>query len=46
MEIFSSTKHVNLAKEFEKMINNDAKFELIGKVTLGLVCFRIKVSVK
>jgi glutamate/tyrosine decarboxylase-like PLP-dependent enzyme len=38
-------KHVDLAKEFEKLINQDERFEIIGEVTMGLVCFRLKVSV-
>jgi tyrosine decarboxylase len=34
--------HVKLAKYFESMVKNDSRFEIIGKVTMGLVCFRLK----
>jgi glutamate/tyrosine decarboxylase-like PLP-dependent enzyme len=34
--------HVSLAKEFEKLVRSDERFEIFGKVTLGLVCFRLK----
>lgn len=34
--------HVRLAKEFEKLLLADNRFEIVGKVTLGLVCFRLK----
>lgn len=34
--------HVSLAKEFEKCILSDNRFELFNKVTLGLVCFSLK----
>ena len=34
--------HVRLAKEFEKLVLSDERFEIVGKVTLGLVCFRLK----
>lgn len=34
--------HVLLAKEFEKLLLSDKRFEIFGKVTLGLVCFRLK----
>lgn len=34
--------HVDLAKEFEKLVLSDDRFEIFGKVTLGLVCFRLK----
>jgi aromatic-L-amino-acid decarboxylase len=36
-------KHVNLAKDFEKLVLSDSRFEIIGEVILGLVCFRLKV---
>ncbi|RNA04356.1 tyrosine decarboxylase, partial [Brachionus plicatilis] len=35
-------EHVRLAKFFEKLILSDDRFEILGKVTLGLVCFRLK----
>lgn len=34
--------HVKLAKEFEKLLISDKRFEIFGKVALGLVCFRLK----
>ncbi|CAK9290583.1 unnamed protein product [Gordionus sp. m RMFG-2023] len=34
--------HVNLAKLFESLVRNDPRFEICGKVVLGLVCFRLK----
>ncbi|KFM81141.1 Aromatic-L-amino-acid decarboxylase, partial [Stegodyphus mimosarum] len=35
-------KQVALAKEFEKLLHEDERFEVVGPVLLGLVCFRIK----
>jgi hypothetical protein len=37
---------VKLAKIFEAFILSDSRFEIMGKVVLGLVCFRLKVGVK
>lgn len=37
-------KHVDLAKYFETLVNGDARFEIIGEVIMGLVCFRVKGS--
>jgi len=34
--------HVRLAKEFEKLVRSDERFEIFGRVELGLVCFRLK----
>jgi glutamate/tyrosine decarboxylase-like PLP-dependent enzyme len=31
-----------LAKEFEKYVREDVRFEILGKVTMGLICFRLK----
>lgn len=31
-----------MAKEFEKYVREDARFEILGKVTMGLICFRLK----
>jgi len=39
-------QHCRLAKKFESLVATDSRFEVIGKVTLGLVCLRLKVSVK
>ncbi|XP_078274808.1 aromatic-L-amino-acid decarboxylase-like isoform X1 [Rhinoraja longicauda] len=35
-------KHVALAHEFESLVRHDERFEIVGDVVLGLVCFRIK----
>lgn len=35
-------EHCRLAKYFEKLMKTDERFEIMGKVDLGLVCFRIK----
>jgi len=35
-------EHVRLAKEFEKYVREDVRFEILGKVTMGLICFRLK----
>ncbi|BFZ20278.1 hypothetical protein BsWGS_23317 [Bradybaena similaris] len=35
-------KDVCLAKIFEALVGSDARFEIVRKVTLGLVCFRLK----
>lgn len=35
---------VGLAKEFEDLVKKDDRFTIVGKVVLGLVCFRLKVS--
>ncbi|GBL93382.1 Aromatic-L-amino-acid decarboxylase [Araneus ventricosus] len=34
--------HVHLAKEFEKLVLSDDRFEVVAPVHLGLVCFRRK----
>lgn len=36
--------HVRLAANFESLVLSDNRFEIFGKVTLGLVCFRLKGS--
>ena len=35
-------KHVSMAKHFEELIRKDDRFEIVGDVILGLVCFRLK----
>ncbi|CAI5442109.1 unnamed protein product [Caenorhabditis angaria] len=35
-------EHVRLAKRFEMLLKNDARFEVINEVIMGLVCFRLK----
>lgn len=35
-------KQVQLAKDFADFMTKDSRFEIVTKVTLGLVCFRIK----
>ncbi|XP_069469512.1 aromatic-L-amino-acid decarboxylase [Ambystoma mexicanum] len=37
-------KHVNLAREFEDLLNQDDRFEISAEVAMGLVCFRLKGS--
>nr|XP_002731843.1 PREDICTED: aromatic-L-amino-acid decarboxylase-like [Saccoglossus kowalevskii] len=34
--------HVKLAKKFEALVLTDSRFEVIGDVVMGLVCFRLK----
>lgn len=36
-------KHVQLSHEFESLVRQDPRFEVCAEVTLGLVCFRLKV---
>lgn len=36
-------QHVQLAHEFERLLHQDPRFEICAEVTLGLVCFRLKV---
>lgn len=44
-KINCSEKHVALAHEFEQLIGADDRFELVAPVTLGLVCFRLRVRI-
>ncbi|XP_071945458.1 aromatic-L-amino-acid decarboxylase-like [Antedon mediterranea] len=37
-------KQVQLAHDFEKLVLSDSRFEIVGSVILGLVCFRLKES--
>jgi aromatic-L-amino-acid decarboxylase len=37
-----SLKHVDLAKRFEQLVQSNDKYEIVGEVTMGLVCFRLK----
>lgn len=37
-------KQIGFAHQFEAYINDDERFELIGDVLMGLVCFRLKGS--
>lgn len=34
--------HCQLAKLFEKKVQNDSRFEIVSKTMMGLVCFRLK----
>lgn len=34
-----------MAKYLESLIKSDTRFDIIGEVTMGLVCFRIKVRI-
>ena len=36
-------QHVQLSHEFEALVHQDPRFEICAEVTLGLVCFRLKV---
>uniref|UniRef100_A0A183TCW3 Mediator of RNA polymerase II transcription subunit 20 n=1 Tax=Schistocephalus solidus TaxID=70667 RepID=A0A183TCW3_SCHSO len=36
--------HVKMAHYLEHLLVSDGRFEIVGEVTLGLVCFRIKVT--
>lgn len=37
-------RDIALASEFETLVVADPRFEIVGEVTLGLVCFRLKAS--
>lgn len=37
-------KHCQLAHEFEKMVVDDGRFEIVTEVVMALVCFRLKVK--
>lgn len=37
-------KHVALAKQFEQLVRQDSRFDVTHDVTLGLICFRMKVD--
>ena len=37
-------KHCSLAEMFASLIETDERMEVVGEVTLGLVCFRLKQS--
>lgn len=37
-------KHIAQAHEFETLVLSDSRFEIIGEVLMGLVCFRLKVG--
>jgi len=39
---FHVRRHVELAKQFEKWIRKDARFQVAAPVQLNLVCFRLK----
>lgn len=39
---FHVRRHVELAKQFEKWIRKDARFQIAAPVQLNLVCFRLK----
>lgn len=36
---------MRLAKHFEKLVRADQRYEVTHPVTMGLVCFRLKVSI-
>ncbi|KAK3736959.1 hypothetical protein RRG08_009438 [Elysia crispata] len=35
-------KDISLAKQFERFVQSDPRFEIVAEVVLGLVCFRLK----
>ncbi|XP_076350798.1 tyrosine decarboxylase-like isoform X2 [Tachypleus tridentatus] len=37
-------EHVRLAKKFERLVAKDERYEVVNKVLVGLVCFRLKGS--
>lgn len=37
-------RHCEFAKQFEQLLRKDSRFEIFGKVQMGLSCFRIKGS--
>lgn len=37
-------QQVGLAKEFESLVRADKRFEICAEVIMGLVCFRLKVT--
>lgn len=37
-------KHIALAHDFEALVKADDRFEIVGDVLMGLVCFRLKQS--
>ncbi|KAL0273788.1 UNVERIFIED_CONTAM: hypothetical protein PYX00_006381 [Menopon gallinae] len=37
-------KQIGLAHEFEGYVRKDPRFEIVGEVIMGLVCFRLKMS--
>ncbi|CAG7822181.1 unnamed protein product [Allacma fusca] len=37
-------EHCRLAKVFEKLVRQDPRFEVVNKVMMGLVCFRLRGS--
>ena len=39
-------QHCRLAKKFEELLRKDERFEICNEVLFGLVCFRLKVSLK
>uniref|UniRef100_A0A183SJP5 Aromatic-L-amino-acid decarboxylase n=1 Tax=Schistocephalus solidus TaxID=70667 RepID=A0A183SJP5_SCHSO len=39
-------RHVAIAHILEGLLIEDGRFEIVGKVTLGLVCFRLEVTSK
>jgi len=42
--LFVGKQQVSLAKEFEALVQGDARFQVTNDVLMGLVCFRLKAS--
>ena len=38
-------QHVELAKEFDNLARDDERFEVTNEVKIGVVCFRLKVTI-
>jgi len=36
-------RQIALAHEFEDLVRDDERFEMVAEVIMGLVCFRLKV---
>jgi aromatic-L-amino-acid decarboxylase len=37
-------RQVGLAQEFETLLRGDSRFEIVTETSMGVVCFRLKVT--